>query len=320
MQAARKNAARLLSNFLRSRCFLAGTIFLCSMFFFGCNTDRTEVRKPEQDQQTLLIGLLPEQSIFKQVRRYEPLAGYLSKQLGMSVKLTVIPCYEKTLSSFTDKKMDAAFLGSMTYLLAHTRLGVQVLARPEGLDGASTSHGVIVVRTVSAIRSIRNMKGKRIAFVDRDTMSGYHLPLAYLKKRGVDHMTYFKEFYFAGTNEDVVYDVLDRKADIGAVKNTVLTELAVEDQGVRSELLILARTPDMPANGLVVRRDLGAPLKEKLKAALLNMHDDPEGAGILNRFGARRFIEATDGDYASAYSIASELGINLHSGSDATSP
>jgi phosphonate transport system substrate-binding protein len=309
------------ATFLRNRRFIAGTIFLFSMLVFGCNKERTEVvQKPAQNQQTLLIGLLPEQSIFKQIRRYEPLADYLSQQLGMNVKLTVIPGYGKALSSFRDRKMDAAFLGDMSYLLAHTRLGVEVLARPVGLDGTSTHHGVIIVRTDSSIRSIRDMKGKRFAFVDKDTMSGYYLPIAYFKKKGVDHIAYLKEFYFAGTHEDVIYDVLDRKADIGAVKSTVLTGLAIENKRVRNELRILLHTPDMPENGLVVRRDLDPSLKEKLKAAILNMHTDPDGARILQNFRASRFIETMDRDYTAAYSLALELGIDLHPRNDATSP
>jgi phosphonate transport system substrate-binding protein len=306
-------------TFFRTWCLAAGLLFLCSVLVGGCTKERKEVRTAEGAQQTLLIGLLPEQDIFRQVHRYEPLAGYLSKQLGMSVKLTVIPGYEKALSSFTARKMDAAFFDGMSYILAHTRLGVRVLARPMDLDGNTTYHGVIFVRTDSGIRSIRGMKGKRFAFVDENTMAGYYLPRAYFKKHGVDHATYLKEFYFAGTYEDVVYDVLDHKADIGAVKDTVLSALALEDERVRNELQVLEQTPTMPENALVVRNDLDASLSEKIKTALLTMHTDPEGALVLKDLRARQFIETKDRDYASVYSLARQLGIDLQIRNDATS-
>ncbi len=215
---------------------------------------------------------MPEQSIFKQVHRYEPLADYLSRHLNVNVSLSVMPSYDKALSSFAANELDGAFLGSMIYILAHARLGVEAVARSVNLDGTSTYYGVMFVRRDSSIRSIREMQGKRLALVDRNTMAGYLLPLAYFKKNGVDYTAYLKEFYFAGTHEDAIYDVFDRKADIGAAKSTVLTRLSAEDARVKNDLLILARTPLVPENCLAVRRGLDATLREQLTSVLLNMH------------------------------------------------
>ena len=57
--------------------------------------------------------------------------------------------------------MDGAFFGSFTYALAHQKIGVQVLARPESLDGHSTYYGMIFTRRDSGIKTIRDMKQKR---------------------------------------------------------------------------------------------------------------------------------------------------------------
>ncbi len=56
--------------------------------------------------------------------------------------------------------MDGAFLGSFTYALAHAKLGLEVIARPELVDGTSTYHGLIFVRKDSGIKTIKDMKGK----------------------------------------------------------------------------------------------------------------------------------------------------------------
>lgn len=284
----------------------------------GCNKERAGAPRAQQHRQTLRLGLVPEQSIFKQVHRYEPLADYLSRQLNVNVSLSVMPSYDRVLSSFAAKELDGAFLGSMIYILAHARLGVEAVARPVNLDGTSTYYGVMFVRKDSNIRSILEMKGKRLALVDRNTMAGYLLPLAYFKKKGVDYATYLKEFYFAGTHEDVIYDVLDRKADIGAAKSSVLMRLSAEDARVKNDLFILARTPLVPENCFAVRRDLDGTLKEQLKSVLLNMHEDQEGAGILQEFKARRFIETKDSDFSSVYFFARELDIDLYTGNAAT--
>lgn len=277
----------------------------------GCS--RTEEPTPPKAKQgTLLIGLIPEQNIFKQVERYGPLAAYLSDKIGMNVQLKVLTRYGNIIDNFVSEGLDGAFFGSFTYALAHSKLGVEVLARPEYFDGTSTYHGLIFVRKDSDIRSAASMKGKRFAFVDKATTAGFLLPLAYFGKNGVrDYRKFLKETYFTGTHEDAIYEVLNRKADVGAAKNTVYYRLANSDPRILHELAVLARSPDVPENGLAMRSDLDQALKEKIEQALLSMHENPEGKRVLNQFGAKRFIETTDRDYEPVYSYAKQIRLNL---------
>ena len=281
----------------------------------GC--ERTETVSPKKTktepglEKTLLIGLIPEQNIFRQMERYQPLADYLSKRVGMKVRLTVLPRYGNILDNFVSTGIDGAFFGSFTYVLAHEKLGVEVLARPQSLNGTSTYHGLIFVRRDSGIKIIRQMKGKRFALVDKATTAGYLLPLAYFKEHGEDYRTFLKESYFAGTHEDAILDVLNKKADIGAAKNTVFEKLGASDVRVYGELVILERSPDVPENGLAVRKGLDDSLKEKLKKILLTLNEDPEGVGVIKEFGARRFIETNNDDYRPVYRYAQKIGLNL---------
>jgi phosphonate transport system substrate-binding protein len=281
----------------------------------GCErTEPVSPKKPEVEpgrEKTFLIGLIPEQNIFKQIERYEPLASYLSKKIDMTIRLTVLSRYGNIIDNFTSTGMDGAFFGSFTYTLAHARLGVEVLARPVNLNGTSMYHGLIFVRKDSRIKSVYQMKGKRFAFVDKATTAGYLLPLAYFKEHGENYRTFLKESYFAGTHEDAILDVLNRKADIGAAKNTVYERLAASGDRINRELVILERSPEVPENGLAVRKGLDDSLKKKLRGAFLTMHEDPEGAVILEAFGVRGFIETNDTDYQPVYRYAREIGLNL---------
>jgi phosphonate transport system substrate-binding protein len=295
-------------------------LIVCTLLAFaladctGTDTSsREKARKErESEQKVLVIGLLPEQNIFEQMARYEPLAAYLSKRSGIKIKLKVLSRYGNIIDNFVSLGMDGAFLGSFTYTLAHAKLGVEVLARPENLHGISTYRGLIFVRKDSGIRKAADMKGKRFAFVDKATTAGYLLPLEYFKKNRIaNYRTYLKEAYFAGTHEGAISDVLNKKADIGAAKNTIYEKMANNDNRIKEELIVLSESPDVPENGLAVRKDLDASLKKKLKYLLLTMHEDPDGGGILRTFGARRFIETTDKDYEPVYEYAKHLGLNL---------
>ena len=285
---------------------------LLIFLFAGCdNVDKPPLKSVKSDK-TLIIGLLPEQNIFHQLERYDPLAKYISSKIGMKIELKVLPRYGNIINNFVSENMDGAFFGSFTYALAHSKLGLEVIARPEDTKGISTYHGLLFARKDSGIRSIKDMAGKRLAFVDKATTAGYLLPLAYFKKYGIDnYRNYLKETYFAGTHEDVINDVLDRKTDIGAAKNTVFYRLAEQDKRILNDLIIFERSPEVPENGLAMRKDIDISVRTKMKEILLDMHNDPDGKKVLKDFGASRFVPTSNDDYKPVFEYAKEIGLNL---------
>jgi phosphonate transport system substrate-binding protein len=293
-------------------------VFVCvSLAIFFCMScsqqeETVSVKETNTNQVRFRIGLIPEQNIFSQKKRYEPLAAYLSKKIGMKVELAILSRYGNIIDNFTDKALDGAFFGSFTGALAHKKMNLDALTRPEYSNGISSYHGLVFVRKDSGIRNVNDMRGKRFVFVDKATTAGWLLPLYYFKSHSVqDYRAFLKETYFAGTHEGAIYDVLDKKADIGAAKNTVFDRLADTDQRVSQELLILAKSPDVPANGLCVRKDLDETLKTKLKQTLLNMDRNDEGREVLKGFGAVRFIATSEADYAPVFEYAAQIGLDL---------
>ncbi len=285
---------------------------LLTVALAGCSSQEKPSRPKTAAGKPLLIGLIPEQNIFKQLERYQPLADYISGKLDRKVTLKVLPRYGNIIHNFRDGELDGAFFGSFTYALAHAKLGVHVVARPVTVDGQSTYHGLLFVRRDGGIRTIDDMKGKRFVFVDKATTAGYLLPLVFFQEHGVrSYKQYFRETYFAGTHEDAIEDVLNRKADIGAAKNTVYERLAKVEKRIGQDLVILAKSPVVPENGLAVRKELDPAIRNRLKEILLTMHEDPAGSRVLKDFGAQRFIETTEEDYLPVYEYASKARLNL---------
>jgi phosphonate transport system substrate-binding protein len=156
------------------------------------------------------------------------------------------------------------------------------------------------------------MKGKRFAFVDKATTAGWLFPLHFFKTHGIDdHKSWLRETYFTGTHEGAIYDVLERRADVGAAKNTVFFRLASSDPRLANELAILKRSPDVPENGLCVRKDLNPHLTSKLKHTLLAMAEDKKGKTVLSNFGASRFIPTAEEDYSVVFDFAERIGLDL---------
>ncbi len=289
-------------------------VCLFIVFLMAGNDNITSAQEEIKNtpQNTIQIGLIPERNIFKQLERYEPLAAYLSEKIGITVKLNILTRYGNIIDNFVELELDGAFFGSFTYTLAHAKLGVIPIVRPEGLDGVSTYYGMIFVRKDSNIKSAKDMRGKAFAFVDKATTAGHLLPLHFFAENGIHNFkTYFKETYFAGTHEDAIYDVINKRADIGAAKNTVFFELAKKDKRLTEELNIIASSLEVPSNALAVRKHLDASLNKKLKDTLLNIHNDPKGKDVLEKLNARRFIETTNNDYKNVYDLVEHINLDL---------
>lgn len=260
----------------------------------------------------LTIGLIPEQNVFKQMKRYKPLGEYLEEKTKNKINFTILSRYGNIIESFENKKLDGAFWGSFTGAMAIAKLGIKPIARPVNRDGSSTYHGYILVRKDSGIKNTADMKGKVIAFVEKATTAGYIFPISYFKKHGIQNIdTYFKEYYFTGSHDAAIHAVLDKKADIACAKNTVYEILSRDDKRIKEELMIIARSPNVPSNGLGLRPQLPFSVKADIKETLLNMHDDPKGKLVLEEFGVVRFIETTESDYAPVFEITESAGIAL---------
>ncbi len=266
----------------------------------------------QSSQQKILIGILPEMNVFKQKQRFKLLGEYLAKKTGVTVEFTILSRYGNIIERFTAEKMDGAFFGSFTGALAIKKLGVVPLVRPVNMDGSSTYHGYLFTRKDSGIKSAADMKNKKMAYVDKATTAGYLFPLAYLKENGItdtDH--FFSEKFFTGSHDAAIYAVLNRKADVGAAKHDVYDRVRKHDPRIENELIILAESPRVPSNGLLIRSKLPEPLKNKLKTVLLGLHNDPDGKAVLQQFGALQFIETSIEDYQPVYDMAKKCGINV---------
>jgi len=260
----------------------------------------------------LTIGLIPEQNVFKQMKRYKPLGEYLEEKTKNKINFTILSRYGNIIESFDKMKLDGAFWGSFTGAMAIEKLGIQPVARPVNRDGTSTYHGYLLVRKDSGIKNVADMKGKVIAFVEKATTAGYIFPISYFKKHGItDINTYFKEHYFTGSHDAAIHAVLDKEADIACAKNTVYEILSRDDKRIKDELMIITRSPDVPSNGLGLRQHLAFGIKAAIKETLLEMHKDPKGKLVLEEFGVVQFIETTEADYAPVYKIAESAGISL---------
>jgi phosphonate transport system substrate-binding protein len=266
---------------------------------------------PRASPAPLVLGLAPEVNVFEQRARFAALGDYLGKRVGVPVRFTILASHGEVLARLRGGGLDGAFVGSLAGAVAVERLRAVPVARSVNRDGTSSAHGYLFVRKDSGIHDPPSMLGKRMAFVDRATTAGYTFPLAWLRERGVaSPARFFGEAWFAGSHDAAIHAVLERRADVGAAKDGVYDGLRARDPRIDRDLLILASSPAVPSSGLCVREGLDPRLREALRAALLGLEGDPEGAAALRGIGALRFVETRAEDYAPALALARKAGVD----------
>ncbi len=266
----------------------------------------------QERKSEILIGLIPEENIFRQMDRYRPLGEYLTKRLNIKVRFTILSRYGDIIDRFKARGLDGAFFGAFTGVLAMERLGVEPLVRPVNLDGTSTAEGYIFVRSDSEIKSLKEMKGKTIAFVDRATATGYIFAIAFLKEHGIDNPhRYFREYYFTGSHDSALLSVLDGRADIGVAKSTIIKKRFKKEPFMEKEITIIARSVPLPDVTLCLSKGIDPSLREKIKKILLEMDRDPEGRIVLQKLEASRFISSSKEDFIPVYNLIKKAGIDL---------
>lgn len=297
------------ANRILMRLAVAALLLLLLPAFITSPTWAIEHLHPDQE---FLIGLIPEENIFKQMQRHKPFGEYLSKELGIPVRFTILSRYPHIITRFVNRDLDGAFFGAFTSVLALQTLSVEPIARPVNMDGSMTTKGYLFTHAESGISNVKQMRGKSIAYVDQVTATGYLYAQDLLRSKGVKNTEgFFKREEYTGGHDTAVYTVLAGRAELGVAKARIVDQLRERDPMAKEQIKILYRSPDLPDNTLHIRKDLPEDFKLKLKNVLLSMHKNPEGQEVLRKFAAIQFTIAVPDDFAPVYRMTERVGIDL---------
>jgi two-component system sensor histidine kinase TtrS len=79
------------------------------------------------------------------------------------------------------------------------------------------------------IRKLEDLRGKTFGAVDEGAFGGFQMAWLELKDAGIDPFDDFRELRFSGfPQDDIVYDVRDRRVDAGTVRTDILEGLAAQ--------------------------------------------------------------------------------------------
>ncbi|MBJ2155480.1 phosphonate ABC transporter substrate-binding protein [Variovorax sp. IB41] len=241
---------------------------------------------PALAAQPLTIGLIPAEDSQAMIESSRQVLDSLQQQLGMQVKPFVATDYNGVIEALRSKKLDVAYLGPFSYVLAHDVANVEAFAvAVTKKTGQSSYKSVIIARKDSGIAKPADLKGRTFAFVDPTSTSGHLFPKSGLLQAGYDPESFFGRVIFSGSHDASILAVANKKVDAAAVADRILASAIAKGQVKQDELEIVWSSNPIPESPMVWRKDLDPALKAKIAKALANVKDLPWGdQGVLNGF------------------------------------
>ncbi len=290
--------------------FLAG--FMAYFLFAGCSNTSQEPLGSKTNP--IRIYFTPSVDVETIATNAETFIKLLGKETGYYFSTAVPTSYIVVVEAFGSKRADIACMNSFGYFLANQKYGAQALLRIVRY-GEDTYRGQIITHINSGINSIEDINGKKFAFTDASSTSGYLLPLKIFKEKNVN----LGEVVFGMRHDSVVTMVYQRQVDAGATFHSppdihgrvrdARIRVATQFPDVLEKVKIIALTETVPNDPFVFRKDLPEEIKQKVVKGIMNVLKTEEGKSVFyNIYAADGVIPTKDKDYDGLRRLIKRIG------------
>lgn len=272
--------------------------------------------KKEEAPTVLRFGLIPTEDIEAMAKAFDPAKQYLETELGMEIEMFKATDYTAVIEAMRAKKIDVAYFGPFSSVLAAKRANARAIVGGAGADGKlGTYHSILVTHPGSGLKSIDDIKARpgelTISFADPASTSGHLIPRGYMESVGISVDKHFREIIFAGGHDASVLAVHARKVDLGATWEGPYQRAI--DKGVTTpeDVFVLYKSDGIPKSPVAVRGDLDEALIQRIQQAFLDMpRKAPEAFAQWEKMWEKNisYVAVTNADYEFVRQVAIGLG------------
>lgn len=257
------------------------------------------------DPETLKVALLPDENASTVIKNNKPLEIYLEKELGKKIELVVTTDYSSMIEAMRHGRIDMAYFGPLSYVLAKQKSDIEPFAAMKQ-KGSTTYQSVLIANTGAGIAKISDIVNKNVAYGDKASTSSHLIPKSILAENGLKAGENYRE-HFVGAHDAVAMAVQNGHAQAGGLSKPIFESLVQRGLVDPNKVKVLAESKPYPQYPWTMRSNLKPELKEKIRAAFLNLKD-PE---VLKPFKADGFGPISDKDYDVVRSLATLLKLDL---------
>jgi len=224
---------------------------------------------------------------------WNPILNYVSRKAGVELRLKIGKTAPETTELTVRGEAQFAFTNHL-FSPDRARLGWKVIATTD----AGSNRGQIVTSRDSPFRKLEDLRGLKVAFPSREAFLGHKVPMHALREAGIE-----VESVFAGNQEGAMGQLKLGRVAAAGVNDTVMETFA-QREGFPYRIIWQSK-PFAPL-AVMVSPTVPEQTATAVRAALINMKKDPEGAAILKSVAdvlkleqPLGFIPASEADYQS---------------------
>jgi len=263
------------------------------------------------EKNPIILSFVPSGDTPDIIESADAVAKLLSEKTGYVIKGNVATSYTAVIEAMCAGKAHMGTLATFAYILAHEKCGVDC-ALVSVRYGSPYYKGQIIARADAGIKSLEDLKGKRVCWVDAASASGYIIPRIMLMAAGVDPDKDLAQQTEVGSHDGVALAVYKGDCDAGATYIDARDKIADKFPDVKEKTVVIAESPPIPNDGLQFVKDFPPEMRQKIVTAFLEIMATEEGKEAMGKaYGWDKVVEKDDSFYDDFRAVLDASGIDI---------
>lgn len=281
--------------------------FIFVFSIVGCTT-KTETKKEEK---VIKMGFVPLKNSEKLVEDLKPISDYLSERLGVKVEAFTASNYIGVVEGLGSGSVDFGIIPPFSSLLAQKQSSAKPILTSKGKTGKPGYTAELYVRKDSGIKSLQDVKGEKVAFVDPSSSSGYIYPGAMLVEAGLN-LDKDISYQFSGGHDKSLQLLLNKDVDVIATFDGVEDRYAKDFPQAKTDIQKLATSDMIPGVMVTTSSKMDKELQDKLEKALRDVENDPKMKELFTKmFSITGFTDVDQDAYKKVEATAKVMNVDL---------
>lgn len=246
--------------------------------------------------ETLNFGIISTESSQNQADQWQPFLDDMSHELGREVKPFFATDYAAVIQAMRFDKVDLAWYGNKSAMEAVDRAGGEIFAQTVAYNGAPGYWSLMITHRDSDLDNVEEVLERADELVfgngDPNSTSGYLVPGYYVfAKNGIDASTAFKRT-LNSNHETNALTVANGQVDVATFNTESMERLEINHPEKAEQLKVIWKSPLIPSDPLVWRKNLPEELKADLREFFTSYGETDAQREILEPLQWSRFDES----------------------------
>ena len=235
------------------------------------------------DPATLIFAYTPVEDPAVYAKVWKGFLEHMEKVTGKKVQFFPVQSNAAQIEAMRAGRLHVAGFNSGSNPIAVACAGFKPFAMMASEDGSYGYEMEIITYPGSGIEKVQDLKGKKLAFVQETSNSGYKAPSAILKAEfGLEAKKDF-EPVFSGKHDNSILGVANKDYPAAAVANSVMQRMIARGVVKANQIRSIYKSQTFPTTAYGVVYNLKPELQEKIKQAFFSF--PWKGSALAEEFG-----------------------------------